>query len=317
MKMKMNPSLLITLLLVASCETLHNSGNGDSDPEDNKPVPEEGTGESNGYSLVWQDLFNEDALDESIWNIEVNGNGGGNAELQYYRRENVSVGEDSESGRNCLIITAKKESFGGKSFTSGRVNTRGNKAFTYGKVEACIKLPSTSDGLWPAFWMMGDNYDELGWPRCGEIDILEMGNSQGIKNSTQDRFFNGACHWGYYKEVSPNNWAYPNYAKSSVWDYSLQDGQFHLFTLIWDENNLKMYVDMDKYPSKSPYFEMGITSKDDDWGVGHYFHHDFFILFNMAVGGHFTGILNPDAITALPEGQAEMYVDYVKVYQKR
>lgn len=315
--MKMNPSLLITLLLVASCETLHNSGNGDSDPEDNKPVPEEGTGESNGYSLVWQDLFNEDALDESIWNIEVNGNGGGNAELQYYRRENVSVGEDSESGRNCLIITAKKESFGGKSFTSGRVNTRGNKAFTYGKVEACIKLPSTSDGLWPAFWMMGDNYDELGWPRCGEIDILEMGNSQGIKNSTQDRFFNGACHWGYYKEVSPNNWAYPNYAKSSVWDYSLQDGQFHLFTLIWDENNLKMYVDMDKYPSKSPYFEMGITSKDDDWGVGHYFHHDFFILFNMAVGGHFTGILNPDAITALPEGQAEMYVDYVKVYQKR
>ena len=315
--MKMNPSLLITLLLVASCETLRNSGNGDSDPEDNKPVPEEGTGESNGYSLVWQDLFNEDALDESIWNIEVNGDGGGNAELQYYRRENVSVGEDSESGRNCLIITAKKESFGGKSFTSGRVNTRGNKAFTYGKVEACIKLPSTSDGLWPAFWMMGDNYDELGWPRCGEIDILEMGNSQGIKTSTQDRFFNGACHWGYYKEVSPNNWAYPNYAKSSVWDYSLQDGQFHLFTLIWDKNSLKMYVDMDKYPSKSPYFEMGITSKDDDWGVGHYFHHDFFILFNMAVGGHFTGILNPDAITALPEGQAEMYVDYVKVYQKR
>src|SRR5574344_1231481 len=101
MKMKMNPSLLITLLLIASCETLHNSGNGDSDPEDNKPVPEEGTGESNGYSLVWQDLFNEDALDESIWNIEVNGNGGGNAELQYYRRENVSVGKDSESGRNC------------------------------------------------------------------------------------------------------------------------------------------------------------------------------------------------------------------------
>lgn len=309
--MKMNPFLLITLALLSSCEGVIRT-----ETDADNPVPEVGTGETGGYSLVWQDLFNSEKLDESVWNIEVNGEGGGNAELQYYRRENVSVGKDEKSGRNCLILTAKSESFGGKSFTSGRINSKNNKAFTYGKVEACIKLPSTANGLWPAFWMMGNNYDELGWPRCGEIDILEMGNSQGISSSTQDRYFNGACHWGFYKEVSAGNRAYPNYARSSVWDYSLQDGEFHLFTLVWDEQSLKMYVDMDKYPSKNPYFEMAITSKDDDWGVGHYFHHDYFILFNLAVGGYFTGILNPALITSLPDGQASMYVDYVKVYQK-
>lgn len=314
----------MTLSILALCVALAACTNDVDDPARGPEVPEqpaapseEGSGEKDGYVLVWEDLFNSETLDTDVWNIEVNGDGGGNAELQYYRAENVSLGKDGESGRNCLILTARKETYNGKSFTSGRVNTKKKKAFRYGKIESLVKLPETADGLWPAFWLMGDNYDEVGWPRCGEIDILEMGNAEGIRTKTQDRYFNGACHWGFYKDLGNNNWAYPNYAKASTWSYSLQDGEYHLFTIIWTETDIKMYVDLDRYPDSAPYYEMGITGTDDDWSTGHYFHHDFFILFNMAVGGYFTGILNPDAVTALPEGEASMYVDYVKVYQKQ
>lgn len=306
-------SLIIGSLLVFACCANLPDQNGQEQGENQTPsIEETGSGEKDGYKLVWQDLFNTETLDETVWNIEVNGDGGGNAELQYYRRENVSMGIEPESGRHCLVLTARKESFGGKQFTSGRINSMNKKFFTHGKIESYIKFPKTANGLWPAFWLMGNDYKTAGWPKCGEIDILEMGNAEGIRKGTQDRYFNGACHWGFYK-----NGAYPNYAKASTWEYSLQDGEFHLFTLIWDESSLKMYLDLDKYPDSKPYYEMGITEKGDDWGTGHYFHHDFFILFNMAVGGRFTGILNPNSITAFPEsGQASMYVDYVKLYQK-
>ena len=98
----------------------------------------------------------------------------------------------------------------------------------------------------------------------------------------------------------------------------MQDGEFHLYTLIWDEKSLKMYLDLDKHPDVAPYYEMGIEGTDGEWATGLYFHHDHFILFNLAVGGRFTGILNEGGITALPnEGdEAKMYVDFVRVYQK-
>lgn len=293
----------------------NNGGGGNTTPDTPSTYPaQNGSGETNGYHLVWQDLFDGEALDESAWNIEVNGNGGGNNESQYYRRENVSISKEPTSGRSCLTLTARRESFGGKSFTSGRINSMGKKYFTHGKVEAYICLPKTANGLWPAYWMMGNDFSTVGWPRCGEIDILEMGNSQGIKTGTQETYFNGACHWGFYK-----NGAYPNYAKSSNAPYSLQDGEFHLYTLIWDEKSIKMYLDLDKNPNVAPYYEMGIEGTDDEWATGLYFHHDHFILFNLAVGGHFTGIVNnPGGITALPTdgSEAKMYVDFVRVYQK-
>ena len=315
-------------LIIGSCDDIpadvKQEGNGNSEqpeqekPGDDKPSSDQiGSGETDGYKLVWQDLFDGDTLDETVWNIEVNGDGGGNNELQYYRRENVSLGKDEASGCNALILTAKREKFSNKDFTSGRINSKNKKAFKYGKIEASIKLPKTANGLWPAFWLMGNDFDQVGWPRCGEIDILEMGNSNGIKNNTQDRYFNGACHWGFYKDVGNNNWAYPNYAKASTWSYSLQDDEYHLYTIIWNEENIRMYVDMDKYPDTNPYFEMGITGDDSDWSVAKYFHHDFFILFNLAVGGNFPGIRTASGITAIPEGgSASMYVDYVRVYQK-
>lgn len=277
--------------------------------------PQTGSGEADGYSLVWQDLFDAEALNPLRWDIEVNGAGGGNHELQYYtdRLENIRLGDDGE-GNGCLIITARREDYLGKNFTSGRLTTKHFVAFTHGKVEASIKLPKTANGLWPAFWMMGNDFDEVGWPRSGEIDILEMGNSVGIANGVQDRYFNGACHWG-------PGWPNKSHAQSLTKSYSLQDGQFHLYTCIWDENEIRMYVDLDKIPLQSPYFRMNISEVNpSDTGLpGNYFHKDNFILFNMAVGGDFTGIHNAADITALNEDngqQQSMYVNYVKIYQK-
>lgn len=279
------------------------------------------SGATDGYELVWSDEFNGETLDETLWNIEVNGNGGGNSELQYYRRDNVTIENDPSEDIRCLVLTAKREEYEGKKFTSGRINGQGKVYFKHGKVEARIKLPSTANGLWPAFWMMGNDNKYNTWPRCGEIDILEMGNNNGISNGTQDRYFNGACHWGYYKGNS-----YPNFAKSSTWDYSLQDGEYHLFTCIWDEQKIRMYVDLDQHPEQDPYFEMGISgddidysSPDGDWSAGLYFHKNFHLLFNLAIGGNFTGIWNSSLITALNNengNEAKMFIDWVRVYQQ-
>ncbi len=263
------------------------------------------------YKLVWNDEFNGSALDTRAWNIEVNGDGGGNNELQYYRSENVSLGTDSATGAHCLILTAKKESYSGKSFTSGRVNTSAKAAFKHGKIESRIKFPKTANGLWPAFWMLGSDYGTVGWPRCGEIDIVEMGNSQGIKYGTQDRFFNGACHWGFYNDQGQ----YPNYARSTTNSYSLQDGEFHTFTLEWDDDYLSMYLDKDKYPNEEPYYKMGVSDYSGDWATGNYFHHEFFVVYDLAIGGNFTGIWSTGGITALADGEAQMLVDWVRVYQ--
>ncbi|MCL2328624.1 MAG: family 16 glycosylhydrolase [Bacteroidetes bacterium] len=277
---------------------------------------------SQTYTLVWQDDFCGPSLDASVWNIEVRYDGGGNNELQYYtdRTDNVSIGIEPVSGKSCLILTAKKETYGTggnqRTATSGRVNTLNKMYVQYGKIEARIKLPKTANGLWPAFWMLGSNINDsgFGWPTCGEIDILEMGNAAGISAGTQERYFNGALHWGYY--TSGN---YPNYGNHVTNAYSLQD-DFHLYTLEWDANSIKMYLDKDKYPSVAPYYQMNITGTNDDRGgqyAGYnYFRHPFFIVFNLAVGGNFPGIFNINNVTALNAGDAKMYIDYVKVYQK-
>jgi len=270
------------------------------------------------YKLVWEDTFEGAALDETnTWTIEEMGDGGNN-EYQRYRRENISVGADPKSGESCLIITAKKEDYGNYKFTSGRLKTSGKMAFKYGKIEGRIKLPSTANGLWPAFWMMGDDYSQVGWPKCGEIDILEAGDATGIGNGTQDRRFNGWFHWG----ESWNGGSYPNWGKAGANAYSIQDDEFHLFTLIWDKNSMKMYLDLDKDPDKEPYVEMGISGGDGPGQVGRYFHKPFYVIFNVAVGGNFTGITgnsNIPKVTALNEAnnyEARMYVDYVRVYQR-
>jgi beta-glucanase (GH16 family) len=159
--------------------------------------------------------------------------------------------------------------------------------------------------------MMGVDHSHVGWPACGEIDIMEMGSTEGISDGLQSRCLTAACHWG----PGWNDGAYPNYAKATIVSYTLQD-DFHLYTLIWDNMSIKMYLDSDKYPDNPPYYELNISEKTTDTSPDNYFKKRFSILFNLAVGGNFTGIWDINQVTALAGGNAHMYVDYVKVYQK-
>ncbi|MCM1066058.1 MAG: glycoside hydrolase family 16 protein [Muribaculaceae bacterium] len=281
----------------------------------------EGTSEAPaGYTLRWSDEFGGTALNEAIWNIEVNGSGGGNQELQYYRRENVSVGTDPATGDNCLILTARRENFGGKSFTSGRVTTQNKAAFSHGIIQARVKFPRTANGLWPAYWMMGNDMSRYGWPRCGEMDIVELGHANGIRNNTQDRYFGGTLHYG------PNATAegHQQYSQEYLAPESnpIGDDGYHIITVEWDDTNLYMYYDLESYTAakkrQARYFTCDVTATDNELSVGKYFQKPYFFLFNLAVGGTYPSIFDAAGITALPGAgdEARMYVDWVRVYQK-
>ena len=254
-----------------------------------------------GYKLFWSDEFDGPSLNADNWTCEIGrgSNGWGNSELQYYtdRPENVDVRDGK------LVITARKESYQGATATSARLITLGKVFFKYGYVVASIKLPKTANGLWPAFWMMGNDFKSKGWPNCGETDILEMGHSNGF-NNRQETFLNGACHWG-----APGH---QYYARDINNKYSVQDGEFHTFTCIWTEDKISMYIDLETYPDAKPYFEMTLKDFGDNE-----FRKDNFILLNLAVGGNFPGIHDINNVTALNNGPAEMEVDYVRIFQKK
>ena len=272
-----------------------------------------------GYTLVWGDEFNAGQLNEDIWNIEVNGNGGGNKELQYYRRENVSMGTDPASGEQCLVITARRENYMGRSFTSGRVTSQNKAAFKHGIIQARIKFPRTSDGLWPAYWMMGNDMNKYGWPRCGEMDIVELGHANGIKDGTQDRYFGGTLHFGPDASAEKHQQIPVEYLAPE--SNPITNDEYHIITVEWDDNNLSMYYDLEAFTAakkrQARYFTTNISYSDAELAPGHYFQKPFFFLFNLAVGGWYPGILDPAGITALPNAgdEARMYVDWVRVYQ--
>lgn len=315
------------------------------------------------YKLVWADEFNGTEVNADYWNLEDNARGGGNAELQYFTPKNATIEKHPATGESCLVLNAQREDFyytaadgeqGYRPATSVRMNTQDKVHFTYGKIEARIAFPYTGNGLWPAFWMLGNNLatdlgdddsvddmvEELAkqgrviWPKCGEIDICEMGHVSGIEMGLQDRRFNGAAHWG----ESFNHGQYPNTASFINTDYPVQ-GDFHTWTVIWEEDTLAMYLDLepnydfattDSVSMAQPYFALSLRDKEIN-EPGHYFNHDFYLLFNLSVGGFFPGMPNPDKyskvvpaellepITALPADgtPVKMYVDYVRVYQKQ
>lgn len=280
---------------------------------------------SQEYKLIWEEQFDGDKLNENIWTKEYNKRGGGNYEAQFYTPQNVRLVTHS-SGATCLVLSAKRENYRGRPVTSGRVNTAQKLAVQYGKIEIRVKLPNTANGLWPAFWMLGDDLHEVGWPRCGEIDIIEVGHFNGINSNNQDRYFNGALHWG----EKWDHGRHPNLAMHSLADYSLKE-RFHLFTLIWTPDSILMYLDRDKFPNVKPYFHMKISGDDGLNQPARYFHKPFHLIANLAVGGGFTGLpyhpcrinlfpswnRNFRKITALPpRGQsANLYIDYIRIYQ--
>ena len=265
-----------------------------------------------GYELRWSDEFNGTSLNTTLWNIEENGNGGGNQELQYYRKENVAVLDGN------LVLTARRENYNNKQFTSGRVNTHDKAYFKHGIIQARIKFPKTANGLWPAYWMMGNDYGKVGWPKCGEIDIVETGNADGIKNGTQTRHFGSTLHWGTSAGAAHKQWGTSYLAPETN---PLQNDDYHIITMEWNGNFMQMFYDLEDFSvsakNKARFYSVSIPSSTNTSDIGYYFQKPFFFIFNLAVGGNYTGIYNAGGITAMPNAgdEAKMYVDWVRVYQ--
>ena len=265
-----------------------------------------------GYELRWSDEFNGTSLNTTLWNIEENGNGGGNQELQYYRKENVAVHDGN------LVLTARRENYNNKQFTSGRVNTRDKAYFKHGIIQARIKFPKTANGVWPAYWMMGNDYGKVGWPKCGEIDIVETGNADGIKNGTQTRHFGSTLHWGTSAGAAHKQYGTSYLAPETN---PLQNDDYHIITMEWNGNFMQMFYDLEDFSvsakNKARFYSASIPSSTNTSDIGYYFQKPFFFIFNLAVGGNYTGIYNAGGITAMPNAgdEAKMYVDWVRVYQ--
>jgi len=230
-----------------------------------------------GWTLVWHDEFDGPSIDSSRWNYEINGNGGGNNELQYY------TGSPSNSfvEQGCLVIQALKEGYLGKEYTSARLNTDHKGDWLYGRFDVRAKLP-TGRGLWPAIWMLPTDWAYGGWPASGEIDIMELlGQQPGKVYGTVHFASDGGQHL------------------SSGGSYLLPAGQsfaagFHLFSLEWSADSLLWFVDGIRYHAEHN---------------GPPFDKRFHFILNVAVGGNWPG--SPDATTVFPQ---HMMVDYVRVY---
>lgn len=277
-------SILLALLLVCGCH-IH--------PDLFQPPPP--LASPLGWTLVWSDEFNGpdgSAPDSSKWTYDLGGKGWGNKELECYtnRLQNAHI-----QGGN-LVITAQKENFTcsdgvSSSYTSARLKTQGLFSRAYGRFEARIKIPA-GQGIWPAFWMLGNNITTDDWPRCGEIDIMEnIGKEPGTVH--------GSLH-------GPSSTKRTSDASAP---FSLPAGQnlagaFHLYAVEWEPGVIRFYVDSNLYAT----FTQSQWSSGGTW----VFDHPFFIILNVAVGGTWPG--SPDDTTQFPQ---KMLVDYVRVYTKQ
>ena len=240
-----------------------------------------------GYTLVWSDEFNNGTLDASAWSPQngdgcPNNCGWGNNELEYYtdRPDNLFF----QDGK--LVIEAKKESLGGKPYTSSKILTRGKKSFKYGRIDIRAQLPK-GKGIWPAFWLLPQNDVFGGWPKSGEIDIMEL-----IGHLPANTF--GTVHYG----PGPGS---IHLGGSYTLPSGIFNDQFHVFSLEWKQDQVKWLVDGAVY----------YTVNKADIGNNNWpFNEDFFLIFNMAVGGNWPG--NPDTTTDFPQW---LVVDYVRWYQ--
>lgn len=182
-----------------------------------------------GYTLAWSDEFNGTSLNTAVWTPELGAGGWGNNELEYYRAENATV------ANGLLSITAKREAYGGMSFTSARLKTQDKFTVQYGKLVARIKMPE-GYGMWPAFWLLGNNISSVGWPQCGEIDIAEMAGGQGGNVGNQTLY--GTLHW--------EQGGHAMYGKTYNLGQNLSAG-FHDYEAEWDAATLVMRIDGTEY----------------------------------------------------------------------
>ncbi|HEV7783184.1 MAG TPA: family 16 glycosylhydrolase [Chitinophagaceae bacterium] len=240
-----------------------------------------------GYALAWADEFNGTTLSMSDWSFE-NGDGcpgicgWGNNELEYYtgRPENLFF----QDGK--MIIEARKENYSGKNYTSSKILTRGKKTFKFGRFDIRAKLPK-GKGIWPAFWLLPQNNVFGGWPKSGEIDLMEMIGHEPNRSY-------GTLHFG------------PGPGSTQLGrNYTLPSGifndEFHVFSLEWKQDQIKWFIDGNIFS----------TYTNADFGSNNYpFNEDFFFIVNLAVGGNWPG--GPDAATYFPQW---LIVDYIRVYQ--
>lgn len=274
---------LFVLMLTFSLQACSDDSD---DKETTGPPPLE------GWNLVWNDEFDGADIDPTKWEHEVNAQGGGNNELQYYTdRQANSYVEDGK-----LIIQALQENFTGpegtRDFTSARLRTKDRGDWLYGRFDIRAKLPK-GQGLWPAIWMLPTDWEYGGWAASGEIDIMELvGHEPGT--------IHGTIHYGgEYPENTHtgNNYSLP----ASQGDFS---DDFHTFSIIWEENSIEWYVDDIHYLTLNQWHSTG----------GPYpapFDKRFHLLLNVAVGGNWPG--NPDETTQFPQ---TMEVEYVRVYER-
>lgn len=265
--------LLFFTLFIISCSKKSDTG-GSTHVSPTNPDTSKTT-DTTTYNLVWSDEFNGTSVDQTKWNFET-GNLGVNNELEYYQASNATV------ANGMLMITAQNQEQGGQPFTSARMNTSNKFNVTYGKIEARIKLPMGA-GLWPAFWMLGADINTgVAWPGCGEIDIMEHVNA--------DSLIYGTMHWSAGGQQA-------SYGQN----LSSSPSEWHIYSVTWDTNSIKWYVDNTLYVTGNIANDVNSTDA---------FHKPFFIILNLAVGGNF-----PNTAVDTSKLPATMYVDYVRVYQ--
>ena len=255
--------------------------------------------------LVWSDEFDQDGtVSQDKWNVETippNNGSWWNGELQFYtdKEDNIIVEE------GLLKITAKYESFEGKNYTSARINTQDKFEFTYGRVEMRAKLPNW-EGMWPAFWLLGANIDEIGWPNCGELDILEHGDYVKDSTSNDPGLISSAVHYGpqdYSRQTTnvPGKIFFDTGQERFIRSEKIIEKPFeeyHTYSMQWAPDKIQFFIDDEMH------LEFPMQSQHSP------FDKPFFLLLNLAVGGHWTdGYVAPGFTNATYE------IDYVRVYQ--
>lgn len=235
-----------------------------------------------GMTMVWEDQFEGNSLDIASWTHETGtgNNGWGNNELQSYRSNNTTL----QDGH--LIITAKEESVGGSNYTSSRIISKDKKTFRYGRIDIRAVLPR-GQGIWPAVWMLGSNFETVGWPASGEIDIMEM-----IGGNGRDNTVHGTVHW-------QNAGQHANFGGSNSLSSGVFNDEFHVFSIEWDATQIKWLLDGQQYHVIST-----TPSELDE------FRRNFFFILNLAVGGNWPG--SPNSTTSFPQ---HLIVDFVRVFQ--
>lgn len=281
MRFKIILTLLLLQIAVVGCK----------DKKENPVGSDDAIPEIEGWTLVWNDEFEASQIDLQKWEFEINAQGGGNNELQYYtnRKQNAFI----ENG--ALVIQALKETFTGpegtRDYTSARLRTKNKGDWKYGRFDIRAK-PPYGQGLWPAIWMLPTDWVYGGWAASGEIDIMEL-----VGHET-DRVY-GTLHYG-------GTW--PQNVHTGTF-YRLPTGvfpsDFHLFTLEWEEKEMRWYVDGSHYQTQAKWHSTAAPFPAP-------FDQRFHLLLNVAVGGNWPG--NPDATTIFPQ---RMVVDYVRIYKKK